>query len=232
MNTTRHNMTTAATQTVRSYRRNRRLKISEHAIGPSIWILILLWLSAWGIGEFIIFVAVPAWRGRGLIELIGPGTLFWFVFVGAGGVAGFITWIDFRTRLLPPVYDETVYPEEFEHEKPIPQPAPPAQREIPVNERGIVRSKVMVNRKTKVLRDGKIAFGFTGKNLDQLAIWLREGHMSIRRTGSSAGPGFNQLPDPITSERYTDASRVLKANGMIDDDNNWTQKGVMWALTN
>lgn len=74
-------------------------------------------------------------------------------------------------------------------------------------------------------------FIFTGRNVDKLYQWLREHGTALRKVGNDLGPGFNQLPDPIHAEHYTNATNALLNNELIagrGSGYSWTNKGMQW----
>ena len=117
------------------------------------------------------------------------------------------------------------------------------RRETPVQLQNPVREQIRVNTpkssRTEEKRRDDVGltygrnqeFVFTGRNLDRLLIWLKEYGRSIRKVSSAAGAGFDQLPDSITAERYTDATAALLYWEYIEKQGQayrWTNDGMEW----
>lgn len=84
----------------------------------------------------------------------------------------------------------------------------------------------IIVRNPKTIEHAGKRFTFTGSQLDRLLIWYEEGHTRARRDSSQEGPGWVDLPDGgIRSDRYSEATWILKRQGLLDSQNEWTALG-------
>lgn len=198
---------TRTSATFRRRRRNGQLSVLGLAVGPSFWLLLLLIPPSIAIHKLI-------WPGQAVDIWV------------AVGFACLLTAIYFAVFVFPPVFREFLAPEEIQREEPVaeklPTPEPPM---LLVNNRPIVRQ-----RRAKTVEFGNSRLTFSGRNLDKLSQWYKEGHTQVRRESGPAGRGFNELPDPITSSRYSQALAALQGRGLINEQKEWTAAGQAFLL--
>lgn len=101
------------------------------------------------------------------------------------------------------------------------QPAPVAERQTKLN-----HEPYALERQDKTVAYGGQTFTFSGKQLDSLLQWHRQGYVKIRRDANAEGPGFASIG--ITSANYSRAQMVLRGRDLIDVNSEWTAKGVNW----
>lgn len=87
--------------------------------------------------------------------------------------------------------------------------------------------RIYAVRKEKTIRANGASFTFTGKQLDKLYGWYRDGVDTIRRDTTGALPGFDKIG--LKSE-YSMCKDVLRKADCIDENNRWTPKGVTSVL--
>ncbi len=214
----RHELTTTAaspsllpaagqTSTFRRRRRARQLSVLTLAVGPSFWLMLLLIPPSIAVQRLI-------WPAQSVD--------FWL----AIGLPCLLAAVYFAGFVFPPVFNEFLAPDEIQHEEPAPiERAAPEPPPLLVNNQPIVR-----RRPSKTIEFGTSRLTFSGRNLDRLAQWYKAGHTQVRRESSPAGPGFNELPDPIISGRYSQALYALQGRGLINEQKEWTAAGQAFLL--
>lgn len=87
----------------------------------------------------------------------------------------------------------------------------------------------VLERQDKAVSYGDHMFTFSGKQLDAMLDWYQKGVKKIRRDSNGDGPGLASIG--ITSANYSRAQMILKGRGLIDENSEWTARGVAWLET-
>lgn len=148
------------------------------------------------------------------------GLLFVFSFLLAIAAAGLFGTIalwhrgdEFRELMAEYELDEYALPQ-F-------SPAQVDDRSVPANGKPLA-----LERQAKTVEYAKQQYTFSGKQLDSMKEWVKAGHMKVRRDPSPEGPNLASIG--IKSSEYSRATMVLKGRGLIDEQYQWTARGINW----
>lgn len=180
------------------------------------WAAFYGWLIGAGVSTGWIYLAtyqdpvpITGWILAALASLFGFGL--------AGAVGIFALWHradefrEFMNEYTLDEYGQLVAPE----------PAQVAPRQAPLNGQAYE-----LERQGKTVIYGKTQFYFSGRQLDVMLQWVREGHAGIRRDPSPEGPDLKSIG--IKGADYSRAHTALKGRELIDASSRWTDKGIQW----
>lgn len=205
------------------YYNNRRLHRSFE-YKSYVWGWALRFAFGVGVAGFAIFYIWSGYSAMKNAQQVDEWKHFLYSFFAGSAAFGLALayGLDNRVRSFDDKMDKIFEEMEFGKE----QPANNVPELATTNNATGVMAKTRRNKKEEFAGH---EFIFTGRNLDKLLAWYEGGAISIRKENSAAGPGFNKLPDPISSHNYTTALYVLQGRGLVEEKTNqWTEDGLRW----
>lgn len=179
------------------------------------WAAFYGFLIGGGVGAVAIYFAAAK-----MAVVMSGGLLFVFSFLLALAMSGLLGTValwhrgdEFRELMAEYELDE--------YSLPLYAPLQIDDRAVPTNGKPMA-----LERQAKTVEYAKQQFTFTGKQLDSMKEWVRAGHVKVRRDPSPEGPNMASIG--IKSADYSRATMVLKGRGLIDEQYQWTAKGINW----